>query len=113
MRFITIFLSFISTRAMVVRPQLYSSPCPETFQYEMDQNGQIYGTIGVYSFDETIVRLNIELSVGNQVNVSWVLIIFSHLDLTSVKFITNQIDCYVIKKVKDTAFVSRWDERKK
>ncbi|XP_044261135.1 serine protease gd-like [Tribolium madens] len=67
-RLLTFLLYFVTTRAMVVRPQLYSSPCPDTFQYEMTQNGQLYGTIGVYSFDENVVRLNVELSVGNRVN---------------------------------------------
>ncbi|EFA05168.2 hypothetical protein TcasGA2_TC015295 [Tribolium castaneum] len=68
MHILSFLLCVVTTKAMVVRPQLYSSPCPDTFQYEMDQNGQLYGTIGVYSFDENIVRLNVELSVGNRVN---------------------------------------------
>ncbi|XP_063924332.1 proclotting enzyme-like isoform X2 [Zophobas morio] len=52
---------------VVVRSQLYDSPCPRTFQYQMDQNGELHGKIGVYPFDENKVELLVQLSVGNEV----------------------------------------------
>jgi hypothetical protein len=58
----------LASRGMIVSPQRYSSPCPDTFQYRLDQNGELYGTIGVYSLDQNVVKLNVELSVGNHVD---------------------------------------------
>lgn len=46
------------------------SPCPEVFQYQYDENGNLIGTIRVDQTDGTgYVQLDVELSVGNTVQV--------------------------------------------
>jgi hypothetical protein len=69
----------LASRGMIVSPQRYSSPCPDTFQYRLDQNGELYGTIGVYSLDQNVVKLNVELSVGN------------HVDVRGIPFFNSQV----------------------
>lgn len=45
------------------------SPCPDIFQYRHDDRGFLYGALRIECPDDTIVRLQVELSVGNNVEV--------------------------------------------
>lgn len=46
------------------------TPCPSVFQYQNDQNGNLVGTVKVDQADaEGRIQLDIELSVGNTVQV--------------------------------------------
>lgn len=46
------------------------SPCPNIFQYHYDENGLLYGSVQIECPDTNKIQLNIELSVGNNVEVS-------------------------------------------
>lgn len=57
------------------------SPCPDIFQYRQDDRGFLYGVLRIDCPDDTIVRLQVELSVGNNVEVIaaerfWFLVFF-------------------------------------
>lgn len=46
------------------------SPCPDVFQYRYDEQGQLYGILRINNpEDPTVVKLQVELSVGNNVEV--------------------------------------------
>lgn len=45
------------------------SPCPEIFQYDQDERGHLYGLLRIECPEDTVVRLQVELSVGNSVEV--------------------------------------------
>lgn len=44
-----------------------TSPCPDIFEYRKDNFGQLYGYIKIPNPGDEIIRLQVELSVGNRV----------------------------------------------
>lgn len=52
------------------------NPCPDIFQYRYDEQGQLYGVVTIDSPDDVVVRLQVELSVGNKVEVTASLQVF-------------------------------------
>lgn len=50
--------------------QFLESPCPNIFQYHYDENGLLYGSVQIECPESNKIQLNIELSVGNNVEVS-------------------------------------------
>lgn len=51
------------------------TPCPSVFQYQNDQNGNMVGAVKVDQADaEGRIQLDIELSVGNSVQVIIIII---------------------------------------
>lgn len=44
------------------------SPCPQIFEYRYD-NGVLYGVVQVNTPNDNVIQLDIELSVGNKVEV--------------------------------------------
>ncbi|RZC40314.1 serine protease gd-like, partial [Asbolus verrucosus] len=70
---------------------------------QVDRNGEIYGTIGVYTLDENIVRLNVELSLGNRVN--------NYNGQIELMYPKEQVvnDIFQQKPIKYKLFFPRWE----
>lgn len=45
------------------------SPCPNIFEYELDENQRLYGKVRLDNPTGNNIVLNVELSVGNSVQV--------------------------------------------
>lgn len=52
------------------------SPCPNIFEYSMDENQRLFGKIKLDIPPGSNIVLNVELSVGNSVQVRFFLFIF-------------------------------------
>lgn len=49
----------------------FQSPCPDIFQYKLDERGSLYGVLRIDPPDDIVVKLQVELSVGNNVEVMY------------------------------------------
>lgn len=48
----------------------FESPCPDIFDYRMDNNNEVYGAMEIPSPRGQRIQIDIELSVANRVQVS-------------------------------------------
>lgn len=53
---------------------LYPSPCPNIFRYGLDKYDQLIGIVQIQYPNTNAVQLNIELSVGNRLQVRIILL---------------------------------------
>lgn len=75
----------LTTSILEISCQNFVSPCPNVFEYQIDQNtNQIYGLIQVSDPNSNVMLLNIELSIGNPVRVS------NNFRISTVTFNINQ-----------------------
>ncbi|RZC40315.1 Trypsin domain containing protein [Asbolus verrucosus] len=86
------------------------SPCPNTFRYELGHNGELYGTIAVYTLNDNIIRLNVELSVANHLNLEHESISQNYSGRIDLAYPENQVinDILNRKPVRYKLFFPPW-----
>lgn len=76
---------------------LYPSPCPNIFRYGLDKYDELIGIIEIPYPDTNVLQLNIELSVGNRLQVRLTSLI-NFLKLIKLRFTFRKLKLIFLKQ---------------